>query len=444
MIVTRADVANIAAFARREFVVRASTRTYLVTTLVLVLAAALTGLAPVAIGALNHDATEVAVYVGVADLRADPVATLDALLNPKSDRRRRIGRKGNAFTVTRSSDLAAGRAQVTDGKLTALLDVERDAAGQAVFTVYTKERDTSSVAVIGRQAATSIAIADRLSRAGVSQQEQAALFAAPSVTIQSPDSAASKPSAGALAQQEADAAIIFALELFLLLAVVLYGNWIAQSVAEEKSSRMMEIILAAATPFQLLVGKVLGVSAAALLQFGAVVATSVVALLAEGQVATLVLGDSAAIELPSGLTPGILAAFSVFFILGFVLYAALFAAAGSLVSRQEDVAQVVQPMTLLVCGGYLVAIYASIGLLDSRAPWVVALSWVPFLSPYTMVSRLASGEAGPLDAVVAVVLLAVTIVAAAWIASRIYAAGVLMYGQKPSVRGMWRVLREGH
>ena len=443
MSITQGDIANIVAVARREFVVRASTRTYLVTTLVLVLAAALTGLAPVAIGALNRDATAVAVYVGAADLRADPVATLDALLNPT-----RVGGSGsdakeNAFSVTRSSDLAAGRAQVADGNLTALLDVERDAAGQTVFTVYTKERDASSVAVISRQAATSIAIADRLSRAGVSPEEQAALFAAPPVTIQSPDPSENQQSAGALAQQEADAAVIFALELFLLLAVVLYGNWIAQSVAEEKSSRMMEIILAAATPFQLLTGKLLGVSAAALLQFAAVIATSVVALLTEGQVAALVLGKSAAVELPSGLTFGILAAFSVFFVLGFVLYAALFAAAGSLVSRQEDVTQVVQPMTLVVCGGYLVAIYASIGLLDSHAPWVVALSWVPFLSPYTMVSRIASGEAGPLEAAVAVLLLATTIVAAAWVASRIYAAGVLMYGQRPSVRGMWKALREG-
>ena len=441
MSVTQADITNIAAVARREFIARASTRTYLVITLVLVLAGALTALAPVAIGALNHEATRVAVYVGAADLRADPVATLDALLNPKSDDASGSGGDGNAFTVTRSSDLAAGRTQVASGELSALLDVERDPEGQTVFTVYTKERDMSGVAVVSRQAATSIAIADRLGRAGVSPQEQAALFAAPPVTIESPDPSEGKQSAGALAQQEADAAVIFALELFLLLAVVLYGNWIAQSVAEEKSSRMMEIILAAATPFQLLVGKVLGVSAAALLQFAAVIATSVVALLAEGQVATLVLGESAGVELPSGLTPGILAAFSVFFVLGFVLYAALFAAAGSLVSRQEDVTQVVQPMTLVVCAGYLLAVYASIGLLDPRAPWVVALSWVPFLSPYTMVSRLASGEAGPLDAAGAAVLLAVTIVAASWIASRIYAAGVLMYGQKPSVRGMWKAMR---
>jgi ABC-2 type transport system permease protein len=440
MSVSRADITNIAAVARREFVARASTRTYLVITLVLVLAGALTGLAPVAIGALNHEATRVAVFVGAADLRADPVATLDALLNPKSVDVSGSG-GGNAFTVSRASDLAAGRTQVASGELGALLDVERDPEGQTVFTVYTKERDMSGVAVVSRQAATSIAIADRLGRAGVSPQEQAALFAAPPVTIASPDPSEGTQSPGALAQQEADAAVIFALELFLLLAVVLYGNWIAQSVAEEKSSRMMEIILAAATPFQLLVGKVLGVSAAALLQFAAVIATSVVALLAEGQVATLVLGGSAGVALPSGLTPGILAAFSVFFVLGFVLYAALFAAAGSLVSRQEDVTQVVQPLTLVVCAGYLVAVYASIGLLDPRAPWVVALSWVPFLSPYTMVSRLASGEAGPLDAAGAAVLLAVTIVAAAWIASRIYAAGVLMYGQKPSVRGMWKAMR---
>ncbi len=443
MSITKADIANIGAVARREFVVRAHTRTYLLMTLVLVLAAALTGLAPVAIGALNRDATNVAVYVGAADLRADPVATLDVLLNPKSAGGSASDASAKAFTVTRSNDLEASRAEVADGKLTALLDIERNATGETVFTVYTRERDTSSVAAIGRQAASSIAIADRLAHAGVSPQEQAALFAAPAVTIQSPDPTASVGGAGALPQQEADAAVMFALELFLLLAIVLYGNWIAQSVAEEKSSRMMEIILAAATPFQLLVGKVLGVSLAALLQFAAVIVASVVAILSEGQVATLVLGEAAGIDLPSGLTPGILVAFSVFFVLGFVLFAALYAAAGSLVSRMEDVTQVVQPMTLVVCGGYLVAMYASIGLLDSRAPWVVALSWVPFVSPYTMVSRLAAGEAGPLDAAVAIALLAITIVAAAWIASRVYAAGVLMYGQKPSIGAMWKALREG-
>ena len=86
--------------------------------------------------------------------------------------------------------------------------------------------------------------------------------------------------------------------------------------------------------------------------------------------------------------------------------------------------------------------YASIGALDPNAPWVVVLSWVPFLSPYMMLSRLNAGTAGPAEAGAAVLLLIVTIVVAVWVASRIYAAGVLMYGQKPSIGGMWKAARE--
>ena len=206
---------------------------------------------------------------------------------------------------------------------------------------------------------------------------------------------------------------------------------------------MMEIVLAAASPFQLLAGKILGVSAAALLQFAAVAAAAAAASLAEGHVASAVLGESARIDLPTGLTPALLVAFSVLFVLGFVLYAALFAAAGSLVSRQEDVSQIVMPLTLASCAGYLVAVYSGIGILDAHAPWIVALSYVPFLSPYMMVSSVNAGDAGLLQVGLAVGLLAITIAFAAWVASRIYAAGVLMYGQKPSVRRMWAAVRTG-
>ncbi len=237
-------------------------------------------------------------------------------------------------------------------------------------------------------------------------------------------------------------AVVFAVELFLFMAIILYGTWVAQSVVEEKSSRMMEIILAAATPFQLLAGKVLGNSAAAMLQLLAVLATAIVALLVQGQVASFVLGDTSGLSLPNGLTPALMLAFVVFFVLGFLLYAVIFAAAASLVSRQEDVNQMIQPMTLLACAGYLVAMYASIGILDPKAPWVVVLSWIPFLSPYAILTRLNAGDAGLLEAAIAAGLLVVTIVLAIWIAARIYAAGVLMYGQRPSIRGMWKAVRE--
>lgn len=431
----RTSLTNILTVARREFGTRATTRTFLISTLVLVVVAAAVALAPVAIGYFGREGSRVAVYVGAADLHGDPVAVVEGLLNPPDG-----PGLGSSFVVTRSADLDASRAEVEHGSLTALLDVERNASGDPVFTLYTKAPNNSSTAVVARQAATSIAVADRLGRLGLSDADQASLFAPPELIVRSPDPSEPVASSEAAAQEIADAAVIAALEMFLLLALVLYGTWIAQGVVEEKSSRMMEIILATASPFQLLAGKVLGVSAAAFLQFGAVLVTTALALLAQGQVAALVFGDAAGVSLPAGLTPEILVAFAVFFVLGFLLYAVLFAAAGSLVSRQEDVSQIVTPLTVLMSAAYFVALYASLGTIDIDAPWVVVLSWLPFMSPYLMLSRLNAGTVGPLEVAAAMLLLAATIVVMTWVAARIYAAGVLLYGQKPGIRGMWRAL----
>jgi ABC-2 type transport system permease protein len=432
-----ADLPNIFAVARRELLARAYSRSFVVSTAVLIVVAAVVGLAPVAIRYFDAGSSHVAVYVGAADLAGDPVVLLDRMLNPQTGEG-----ADQPYVVTRSTDPDADRLRVRDGALAALLDVERNARGSLVFTVFTNEADDSATATISRQAATSIAVGDRLGHMGLTPADQASIFAPAAVTVRSPDLSRPTESSRAVAQQIADTAVIVALEMFLLLALLFYGTWIAQGVVEEKSSRMMEIILSAARPFQLLMGKVLGISAAALLQFGAVLVTAALALVAQESIATAVLGTSATATMPTGLTPSLLIAFSAFFVLGFVLYATLFAAAGSLVSRQEDVSQTIMPMTLLVTGAYLVALYASLGTIDMDRPWVEVLSWVPFTSPYVMLARLNAGTAGPLEAVGAAVLLVVTIGLVAWVAARIYAAGVLMYGQKPSARRMWRAMRD--
>ena len=127
----------------------------------------------------------------------------------------------------------------------------------------------------------------------------------------------------------------------------------------------------------------------------------------------------------------------MFFVLGFILYAVLYAAAGSLVSRMEDINSVVAPMTLVGAAGYFVAVYTATGLIPADATWVTVLSYVPFVSPYLMLSRVAAGTAGAVDVAVASGLLVVAIVICLWIAARIYAAGVLTYGQKPGARALF-------
>jgi ABC-2 type transport system permease protein len=128
-------------------------------------------------------------------------------------------------------------------------------------------------------------------------------------------------------------------------------------------------------------------------------------------------------------------------VLGFAIYACLYAGAASLVSRQEEINQIVAPLTFVSVAGYLVATYAGTGLIPIDSPLVIVLSFVPLFSPYLMLTRLSLGTAGLLDFTVAVVLLAIAIPAVLWLAARLYRSGVLMYGQSPSPRTLWRALR---
>jgi ABC-2 type transport system permease protein len=235
----------------------------------------------------------------------------------------------------------------------------------------------------------------------------------------------------------------FGMTVLIFMMIILYGNWVAMSVVEEKSSRVMEVVLNAATPFELLGGKVLGVGTAAGVQYLAILVAGGLGLLLQDRVATAVLGPGAALELPEGLTPELLVAFVVYGVLGFLLYAVLYAAAGSLVSRQEDVNSAVMPMTLVSLAGYMIAVYASTGLLDIRAGWMTVLSQIPFVSPFLMLSRIAKGDATAPEVVLSVVILVASIGVALWVAARVYAAGVFLYGQRPSTRAVWRLVRTG-
>ena len=109
----------------------------------------------------------------------------------------------------------------------------------------------------------------------------------------------------------------------------------------------------------------------------------------------------------------------------------------------EDVNAVVMPLTLIATAGYLVGVYSSMGLIDSDAGWVAALALVPMTSPFMMLGRVAAAQAAPLEIVLSLALLVGAIVVAIWVAARIYAVGVLLYGSRPGWRTVMRLLREG-
>jgi ABC-2 type transport system permease protein len=444
-----ADLSNIRAVARREYVTRSRTRAFRVTTVILLLATLLLSQAPLLLqwfDQRNGPAT-VEVSLGDSSPAVDIPATITAALNadPLAAATGTPSTKPAKYRVVLVTDPDAAKTRVADGKTGGLLLVTRDAASKELgFTWVTQSEATDRIGPIVQQALGSVAIQDRLAAAGISPPDQAKLFAPPEFSTVD-----TKPSSGAgsgsrIDQLVSGLAVGFILAIVLFLAIIIYGQWIAYSVAEEKTSRVMEVILGAATPFELLGGKIIGVGGLALTQYAIVFLPTVIAVIFQSQIAAFVLGGTAnAVSLPAGLSVPLLIAFGVFFVLGFALYSALYAGAAALVSRTEDINQIVAPMTMVSTAGYLAAVWSSTGVLAPDSKIIVVMSYIPFFSPYVMLSRFGAGQATFLDVAIAAVLLALTVPLALWVAARLYAAGVLMYGQRPSVKLLARALRGG-
>ena len=441
-------IPNMLAVARREFRWRARTRTFKITTALLIVAGVGLASLPTIFRFLERDSTgdRIEIVIGEAQPSVDVVAAMGLILNTQGVAPIPIESKADAapsFTVVASQDLDAARAHVLDGSTYAALSLGRTEAGDLQFALFSKDGVAARKTQLIRQASITIAIQDRLTRAGIPPIDQAALFLPPKFDVLPAD-----PNARPGPETTADAAsaflISFGLSIALFMAIILYGQWIAFSVAEEKNSRVMEVVLAAATPFKLLAGKVLGVGALGLTQFALTLIPTGLAVVFQPQIAALVLGEPAgSVTLPAGLSLGLLLVFMVMFVLGFALYSTLYAGAAALVSRQEDINQIVAPLTLVSVAGYLVATYAGTGVIPIDSPIVVVLSFIPLFSPYLMLTRFGVGAATPVEVLVAVVLLALTIPVALWIAARLYRSGVLMYGQPPTPRTLWRALRAG-
>lgn len=204
--------------------------------------------------------------------------------------------------------------------------------------------------------------------------------------------------------------------IFMMLAIG-SGAMIVQNTVQEKQSRIVEILLAAVSARALLAGKVLGNSVVAVGQAAAIAAVAVLGLLLTGQ------GD-----LLDALTAPIVW-FVVFFLVGFVLVAAMFAAGGALVSRQEDTGAVMMPTMMLIMTPYFVVIFLG----DNTLAMTIA-SYVPFSAPVAMPVRMFLGEAAWWEPLISLGLLAASSVAVMALAARIYSRSLLRTGARVSLR----------
>lgn len=266
--------------------------------------------------------------------------------------------------------------------------------------------------------------------------------------------------------------ISMVLSMIIYLFVMMFSGMVMQSVIEEKSSRVVEVLVSSVKATELMFGKIIGVACVALTQFFLwIVLTGVLV----GGISAFVgfdslMGDPAQTEQMMEMTAQMggvdvaemtasmsqenglstvlntlmdfnwgqmIFAFVIYFVLGYLLYASFFAAIGSAVENEADTQQLQMPLTVPLMLAFFVALYAF------RAPDSSLVWWgsmIPFTSPIVMLARIPYGVPG-WELALSIVLLALTFLACGWISAKIYKIGILMFGKKTTFKDLWKWLR---
>ncbi|MHB0754926.1 ABC transporter permease [Polaribacter sp. M15] len=248
----------------------------------------------------------------------------------------------------------------------------------------------------------------------------------------------------------------------LMMFVIIYGSSVMRSVIEEKTSRIIEVIVSSVKPFQLMLGKIIGNASAGLLQFLiwgflifiiATVASSIFGIdIVEMQTAKLPAeqleaakqaagGDKMQLVIQEILRLPILKMFLLFifyFLGGYMLYSSLFAAVGAAVDNETDTQQFMLPIMIPLILGVYVGFATVIN--DPHGPISVAFSYIPLTSPIVMLMRVPFGVSW-YELAISMTLLVLTFIFMVWLAAKIYRVGILMYGKKPSYKDLYKWLK---
>ncbi|MBQ1200356.1 MAG: ABC transporter permease [Alistipes sp.] len=255
--------------------------------------------------------------------------------------------------------------------------------------------------------------------------------------------------------------IILGFVLYFFL--VIYGSIVMQSIIEEKNSRILEVLVSTVRPFDMMMGKILGVAAVAATQiivWGLLIVTMsafvIPALIPDdimASVEALQAGADVTAMAASGVDTGMVTAMAsimdtgyiaqiiglllLFMVGGFLLYAAMYAAVGASVDEAQDAQQLTTPITIPIIFAFIIL---TMVMNDPNSPLIVWCSMIPFTSPIVMMGRIPSGIP-TWEIVLSLVLLYATFVFMVWIAGKIYRVGIFMHGKKPSFKDLYRWMK---
>lgn len=223
----------------------------------------------------------------------------------------------------------------------------------------------------------------------------------------------------------------------MYMAIFLYSVNVMRSVLEEKQTRIIEVLVSSLRPFQLMLGKVVGVGGVGLLQmtvWGAGAAAIIKYRAAIFGMFKVPAEQAAAIQLPA-IGSGMVLLVLAYFLLGYLLYSAMFAVVGAIVNTDSEAQQAQMPVVMLLVVGIIM--FPPV-LAEPGGSLAMVMGLVPFFSPIIMPIRYAASDVPVAEVLVSVGVLALTTVAVAWIAARIYRVGILMYGKRPGLRELVR------
>ena len=265
-----------------------------------------------------------------------------------------------------------------------------------------------------------------------------------------------------ISSSEVAIAIGMVFTMLIYMFIFVYGAQVMSSVVQEKTNRIVEVLICSVKPFELMMGKIISIALVGLTQFGIWLLLTIGLVVVTGQFLggsinpeTMVnveqMGDAAAIQQASSelnfdnimamimsVNPfELISYFIIYFIGGYLLYASIFAAIGSAVDNETDTQQFMLPVTIPI----IFAIYAAIyGAQNPDGPLAFWCSMIPFTSPIVMMVRLPFGV--PMwEKLLSVAILIASFIGTTWMSAKIYRTGILMYGKKPSWKEMWKWLK---
>jgi len=225
--------------------------------------------------------------------------------------------------------------------------------------------------------------------------------------------------------------MVYVVIFLLFMGILITGQLIATEITAEKSSRVMEVLITSVKPTTQMFGKIIGMFLVGLSQIALFVVVAIANISLPHNVKVI---EELELSL-SDIDPLMLMYAVIFYVLGFFLYATLFAAVGSIVSRTEDLGQAVMPITFLSLGGFYVAMFS---LTSPDTALVAGSSFIPFFAPYTMFMRIGLTDPAAWEVWLSIGLMLAAILFFGWLSAKIYRTGVLMYGKRPS----WKELRK--